>query len=563
MRDGRRLSPVRILVLLAVCAGAGIFAANAARDAWARFTRKDAVTWYAPYVDVTAQPTLHFEDPATSPARYHVLGFIVADPKAGCSPTWGTYYDLDGAGRALDLDRRIARLRDRGGDAIVSFGGAANSELATACTSVPSLTAAYRSVIERYRSTTVDFDIEGAALGDQGANMRRATAIAAIAAEARKAGHPLHVWLTLPVTPKGLTGDALTVVAAMIRSGAPLDGVNVMTMDYGADRPSTQSLRAANEAALRATATQVGSVYRDAGVTLTPAQVWRRIGATPMLGRNDTPGDVFGPADAVALVSFARSVGLGRVSAWSENRDAPCGVSDDGHSSSTCSGVEQGPLAFTWELLHLNGRLPSRAQSGAVVSDGSRDDPAASPYAIWLDERAYDGGAKVVWHGNVYEAKWWTQGDTPDAPVSQPWKTPWRFLGPVLATDRASSTAPPGAASTWAVDEVYLRGARVLLAGRLYEARWWTQGDRPDPAPVRPADTPWTLVGDAPAATIAGDASVPAWNASASYEAGSRVVLSGVVFQARWPIAGIRPKADAATPASYPWLVVGHLAVAP
>ena len=139
-----------------------------------------------------------------SPSLTQVLGFVVADPKNACNPTWGTYYDLDGAGRALDLDRRIMRLRERGGDAVVSFGGAANRDLAVACTSQPGLNAAYKLVVKRYSSKIIDLDIEGAALSNTGANLRRAIAMKALQ-DSSPSGHRLRIWLTLPVTPAGLT----------------------------------------------------------------------------------------------------------------------------------------------------------------------------------------------------------------------------------------------------------------------------------------------------------------------------------------------------------------------
>ena len=44
-----------------------------------------------------------------------VLGFVVADPDDACTPSWGGAYTLDEAATGLDLDRRIARYRERGG----------------------------------------------------------------------------------------------------------------------------------------------------------------------------------------------------------------------------------------------------------------------------------------------------------------------------------------------------------------------------------------------------------------------------------------------------------------
>ena len=54
-----------------------------------------------------------------------------------------------------------------GGDVIVSFGGAANHELAEVITSATALQAAYQSMIDAYGLTHIDFDIEGAAVADR------------------------------------------------------------------------------------------------------------------------------------------------------------------------------------------------------------------------------------------------------------------------------------------------------------------------------------------------------------------------------------------------------------
>ena len=130
-----------------------------------------AVAWFAPYIDTTLTPLHAFEDPEVTAADSIALGFVVARPgtdSASCTPTWGGAYDLDEAATAIDLDRRIARYRGRGGKVVVSFGGAANEELAVACRDGDALAQAYRDVIDRYDSTTIDLDIEGAALGRPG-----------------------------------------------------------------------------------------------------------------------------------------------------------------------------------------------------------------------------------------------------------------------------------------------------------------------------------------------------------------------------------------------------------
>lgn len=61
----------------------------------------------------------------------------------------------------------IDALRQKGGDVIISFGGANGTELAMCHNDVHALQAAYQSVIDQYRVTWVDFDIEGWAVGDR------------------------------------------------------------------------------------------------------------------------------------------------------------------------------------------------------------------------------------------------------------------------------------------------------------------------------------------------------------------------------------------------------------
>lgn len=93
-----------------------------------------------------------FESPATTAGRDVLLSFLVSAPSDSCTPTWGTAYTLDEASTSLDLDRRITRLQKQGGGIAVSFGGHLNDELATTCTDVAKLTAAYADVIDRYNN---------------------------------------------------------------------------------------------------------------------------------------------------------------------------------------------------------------------------------------------------------------------------------------------------------------------------------------------------------------------------------------------------------------------------
>ena len=122
--DGHRLSWVRVLVALGVV-GVLVVAVLGA-DRWrAELTAlrgDDVSSTFSGYVDVTATPTYAFESPESDATKDVVLSFVVADPEEPCTPTWGGFHDLDEAAAELDLDRRVALLRERGCDATVSLG---------------------------------------------------------------------------------------------------------------------------------------------------------------------------------------------------------------------------------------------------------------------------------------------------------------------------------------------------------------------------------------------------------------------------------------------------------
>ena len=168
-----------------------------------------------------------------------------------------------------------------------------NDELAASCTDVDKLAAAYANVIDRYHISTVDLDVEGANLSDRAAGQRRADAIKKLQLDRRASGKSLAVWLTLPVSPSGLTGDGQAAVSEMLTTGVDLAGVNAMTMDYGSSRADGQSMLDATTGALTATQRQLKILYSRAGTQLSDATVWSKLGATPMIGQNDVPGEVF------------------------------------------------------------------------------------------------------------------------------------------------------------------------------------------------------------------------------------------------------------------------------
>jgi chitinase len=502
-----QLSPLRVLValLVLVAVGAGGFFALR-QAATVQAARADAATrhapWFAPYVDATLTPTVAFQDRSSNPARDVVLGFVVAGKGAddSCTPTWGTYQTLAGAATSMDLDRRIAQVRGQGGDAVISFGGQANTELAVACDRPDALASAYRAVIDRYSTDTVDFDIEGAAVEDAAANLRRAQAIKTVQDDARAHKRHLAVWLTLPVTPQGLNPSALAVVHTMLAQKVDLAGVNVMAMDFGEPSAGRNMLRAVTSS-MTATRAQLAAVYGRSGARLSTASLWAKLGVTVMIGQNDVAGERLSVSDARTITGFAASHGMARVSMWSLNRDTQCGVTFAvvGTHSNFCSGVAQKPLQFTKTFARLRGAARAKAAAVTVpdtlpeAKSTTVDDPAKSPYPIWQPEQPYREGYKVVWHQAVYIAKWYSQGQTPDSQNVVAGNAPWRLIGPVLATDRAPVIPKlrAGTYPAWSPSRVFKAGARVLHHGLPYQASWYTNGDAPGATSDGGTLSPW------------------------------------------------------------------------
>ncbi len=498
----RRLSLWRVLFAILMLIGLA-YGTTLSWDRWQQ-QKEEAKTssskpWFAAYTDVTSTPTYNFEQLGSTATPEVILSFIVSSTSDPCVPTWGTHDTLDQAAKKLDLDRRIARLEQQGGKIAVSFGGALNSELSLKCTDFNKLFNAYNSVIERYGIDTIDLDLESKNLSDIKAVKRRADVIAQVQEHYRIKGKSLAVWLTLPVSPQGLTQEGTNAVAQMLSSGVDLAGVNVMTMDYGASLQGETMLDASKQALIE-THRQLGILYQQAGINLNSNSLWKKIGATPMIGQNDFSDEIFTLKDAKAFNSFSLSHSIGRMSMWSANRDIPCGENYVNMKvvSDSCSGVKTPAFGFAKALSNgFKGNLTQSAGILTIADPKSNspiiDDPKKSPYQIWQSTGAYPKEVKVVWHGNVYEAKWWTKNDLPDNPVLQAWQTPWQLIGPVLPGEKPikQPTLPKGTYSNWSGKIVYNGGDRVLFEGIPFQAKWWNQGESPAASSANPDSSPW------------------------------------------------------------------------
>jgi Glycosyl hydrolases family 18 len=293
-----------------------------------------ATTWpthvSAPYVDTGMSNTTLTSVASSYGDKYFTLAFV-----DGANCAWSMY-------NTASWQTQIANLRAAGGDVSISFGGYTTdnggTDLGNTCSSAAAAAAQIENVVTTFNVTHLDFDIEAAELTNHADVDRTNQALAQVRSWASGSGRSLSISYTLPVLPGGLTSDGLYVLSSGRSNGFTPNVVNVMAMDYGSS--GTEMGSAANQA-MDASAGQVASAYG-----LSTAQAYAMLGVTPMIGQNDSAGEIFTVADASTVEAHAAAEGIAELSFWSEGRDNG-GCPGSTTASSTCSGVSQNTGDFT------------------------------------------------------------------------------------------------------------------------------------------------------------------------------------------------------------------------
>ncbi|GAA1244037.1 hypothetical protein GCM10009665_38550 [Kitasatospora nipponensis] len=293
----------------------------------------------APYVETWNSPSAMAAAQSATGLKYFTLAFVIGG--GGCNATFNGDTAIGDPG----WTGAINSLRAGGGDVIASFGGAAGTELAQACSDVPSLQAQYQRVIDTLNLTRIDLDVEGAPLNDTAANDRRNQALANLQQQYAAAGRTLAVDYTLPVNPTGLEANSLSLLGDAQSHGLNVNLVNIMTMDYGASMDMGQ----AAVSAAGALHSQLGRIWTNKS----SAQLWAMEGNTPMIGVNDSTNEVFSTGNAATLESFAAANGIQELSFWALGRDRACAT--NGTLSDSCSGTPQSAYQFSRSFNALTG----------------------------------------------------------------------------------------------------------------------------------------------------------------------------------------------------------------
>ncbi len=275
---------------------------------------------FAPYIDVSpgsGSAIMHFTTNGAN-NKHYTLAFILG---SGCNASWFGAFPLNTA-EASGILSRVNELKATGGNVIIAFGGAAAPELANVCSTVSALQTQYQAVVNMYHPYAIDLDIED--FNPTAIDLRN---------KALKGVTGTRVHYTLGVLETGFTQAQMDVLNNARTNGTRVDLVNIMVMDYG--HPVSNMYTAAVSAAQGAR-----SWLNANGFSGT------QLGITPMIGQNDSAGEIFTTSNASSLVSWANSNGVTLLAFWSVGRDNG-GCPGQTSASPSCSGVSQSNFQFS------------------------------------------------------------------------------------------------------------------------------------------------------------------------------------------------------------------------
>jgi hypothetical protein len=410
-RPSRLLTCTAAALLVTGLTGAGLFLTSLGPHTGlaTSLTADAATSWpahvFAPYVDTGLSNTTLTTVAADYGTKYFELAF--AD---GGSCQWSLP-------NQSGWQSQVSALQAEGGDVSISFGGYTvdtnGTDLGNQCSSASAMATQVESVVTTMNVTHLDFDIESSEETNSADFTRTAQALTLVRSWASSTGRALNISYTLPVLPSGFTSDGLNVLNAAQSSGFRPDVVNVMTMDYGT---SGTEMGTASNQALDAAAGQVASVFGESA-----SAAYAMLGNTPMIGQNDSPGEIFSLADAATVESHAAAEGIALVSFWAEGRDNG-GCPGQTSASSTCSGLSQSTGAFTQAFQAFTSG--STSGGGGPTPPPTTPPPTSAPPtspppttgscdAAWSNSTAYTSGNEVSYGGHNWTANQWNYDEVP------------------------------------------------------------------------------------------------------------------------------------------------------
>ena len=423
LRRGRsRVRRTRALIAVAgtaLLAVTGIAAAAAAQgsprslqvsqaaDVSVNATTALAANWYesAPYYSVldSGAPDLGAVMSATGQKAFD-MAFILAD--GGCTPAWNGTDPVSGDTQVAGV---INEVRSGGGDVIVSAGGYNGTKLGQVCGTAAATAAGYQQVISAYGLHAFDFDLEEPEIENSAAIDNELGAAQIL----QKNNPGLFISITMPSIATGANYFGQQLLNEAKGLGFVPGDYSIMPFDGGFNGGSSQvaALQGLN-----------GQLTKTFGWSSSVA--YAHEGFSGMNGRTDS-AEYFYQSDFQTVLSFAQSVGLGRFTFWSVNRDRECNPPDNnGSLSSECSSVTQNAWDFTAYTVAfaksapVTEPTPSPTPTPTPTATGPTPTPTPTTSgsctaAAWSPSATYVSGDVVSYQGDKWTANQWNYDEVP------------------------------------------------------------------------------------------------------------------------------------------------------
>ncbi|MBN9685699.1 MULTISPECIES: fibronectin type III domain-containing protein [unclassified Corallococcus] len=337
----------------------------------------------SPFVDYTAGETPKMLEALEQAGLDGVtLAFLVAGSGSGTDPKqvyWGGYAELtdssDGAqyqaeGTTSHYGKQdLEAFRQKGGQVVISFGGASNHPLEENEHDVAKIAAIYSGVVKNYGVRHIDFDFEGGFINNVAALDRHIAAITQVLRE----DPTLQVSYTLavdgaPGSLEGFNPDGERFVHALAEAGIEPSLITGMLMEFGQSAPLDDPYQCCVYA-LNGMHRQIQAAFPH----WSAEKVWRRIGACPMYGTNNNTRIFFHLSDMEKLVRFAHEKNLGNMSGWDLTRDRNQGhnpICNPGNSQDIylCTREDQKPYDFARKVMTFQPEDESADRSPGKTS---------------------------------------------------------------------------------------------------------------------------------------------------------------------------------------------------
>ncbi|MGL5084854.1 MAG: immunoglobulin-like domain-containing protein [Clostridium sp.] len=370
------------------------------------------------------------------------------------------------------IKQSMKEIRDIGGDVAISFGGLNGVALWQTSQDVDVLANTYIEIIQGYGATRIDLDVEGGAQ-NKALNVTNAKAI-----KKAQLATGVEVVLTVPVLPDGLTHEGLGVLEAYLANGVDLVCINIMTMCYGSgvllpgENYGTASLRAVDSLK-----DQLKTYYtKFAGKTLTNEEAYAKIGTTVSVGFEGSAHPIFTKEWSKLVVDHAIQNKIGMSSFWSINRDSTIQKNQGIYA----------PYEHTKEFKRFGSLTPGPGPGGnnapnitGVESKTIKLGDYYNPLYLAKAKDVEDGdlSSKIVVSGSVNTKVVGAYDITYKVADSKGLETAKKITITVKEV-----VDPTGEA--YSSTKIYLAGNKVVYNGILYEAQWWTTGEKPGEASV-------------------------------------------------------------------------------